>query len=328
MSLLEIDDLTVRFGTGRDSVVPVSHVNLDIESGTVVGLVGESGSGKSTLARSIVGLAPVKGGRILLDGVDLTRSDRKSRQARRLIQLVFQDPYSSLNPRMSIGDSIGEGLTAAGERTRAGRIAGTRKFLELVNIDPRHAESLPRVLSGGQRQRVALARALASRPQVLLADEITSALDASVQGAILNLIRTIQDATGVSILFISHNLAAVRYVSSRIAVMYCGSLVETAGTEELIRGPQHPYTSALLDAVPRLRHDAATANSLPLLLSGDPADPYNPPTGCRFHPRCQIRPHSEPGHTLCSTDDPSAEAANRPHDVACFFPQGPRKEPL
>lgn len=322
MSALEIRDLTVRFGTGRRTITPVSHVDIEVDAGSVLGLVGESGSGKSTLARSVVGLAPVAGGRILLNGISLTEANRESRRARRSVQLVFQDPLSSLDPRMSIGASIGEGLAASGERTRAGRLAQTRKLLDLVNIDPHHAGSLPRALSGGQRQRVALARALAARPEVLIADEITSSLDASVQGAVLNLVCDIQRETGVSILFISHNLAAVRYVSAKVAVMYCGKIVEVAETDQLITKPQHPYTAALLDAAPRLRLDEATANALPLLVSGDPADPYDPPSGCRFHPRCHIRPAQDPGRSRCSAEDPTLDAADRLHRAACFFPVG------
>jgi peptide/nickel transport system ATP-binding protein len=241
VSTLTINNLVVRFG----AVTAVDDVSLEVPAGAVVGLVGESGSGKSTLARAVVGLAPVTSGEIRLDGVPIHTAGRAMRAR---LQLVFQDPYASLDPRRTVGDSIAEGLSGS----RAGRRREVRSLLELVRLDPEHDRSYPRQLSGGQRQRVALARALAARPDVLVADEITSALDVSVQGAVLNLVREIQRETGVSVLFISHNLAVVRYLADTIAVMHRGRLVEKATTEEITSRPKAPYTRELLAAVPNI----------------------------------------------------------------------------
>ncbi|WGL52507.1 ABC transporter ATP-binding protein [Nocardioides sp. BP30] len=239
MSFLGIHDLTVRYGP----TTVVDGVDLTVPDGEIVGLVGESGSGKSTIARAVVGLAPVSGGRIELDGRELPRRGRH-----RPVQMVFQDPYSSLDPRMTIGESIAEAIP---ERlSRRARTAEIERLLALVHLDPRRAQSLPSQLSGGQRQRVALGRALAGRPEVIIADEITSALDVSVQGAVLNLVREMQREFGLSMLFISHNLAVVRYVASQVAVMHQGRIVERGPTAAVLGDPQHDYTRQLLAAVP------------------------------------------------------------------------------
>lgn len=252
---MRIDELTVRYG----SFTAVDRVSLAVPAGGIVGLVGESGSGKSTLARAVVGLVPVAAGRI--DGVDPARR-----------QIVFQDPYGSLDPRMTIGASIAEGLrpprgepargTAVpagrlrrnrrGASTRAERAAEVQRLLGQVSLDPGLAARYPRELSGGQRQRVAIARALGTRPDLLVADEITSALDVSVQGAVLNLVRELRAELSLSVLFISHNLAVVRYVADTIAVMHHGHLVETAPTEPLLTAPRKAYTRDLLAAVPSI----------------------------------------------------------------------------
>ncbi|MBO0786271.1 MAG: ABC transporter ATP-binding protein, partial [Actinobacteria bacterium] len=249
-----------------------------------------------------------------------------ARARRRSIQLVFQDPYASLDPRMRVGESIGEamrpGRDDAGQagrdgRDRRARAAEVTRLLELVSLDPACAGVLPRALSGGQRQRVALARALAARPSVLIADEITSALDVSIQGSVLNLVRDLQLRLGLGMLFISHNLAVVRYVADVIAVMYCGRLVEVAAAADLIQRPQHPYTQELLASVPSLHRPDASDTGPPG--DAEPADPHHPPPGCRFHPRCPIGPHRRAGRELCRQSDPGADAASRPHRAACFF---------
>ncbi|MGC4109915.1 MAG: ATP-binding cassette domain-containing protein [Nocardioides sp.] len=247
--VLKIDDLVVTYGTGRTAHRAVDGVSLEVEPHSVVGLVGESGSGKSTLARAVVGLAPITSGRITWAGQPVPATRGRGGATRR-IQYVFQDPYASLDPRMSVAASIAEGLVGGARRDRRKRV---EELLDLVRLDPGDASKLPRELSGGQRQRVAIARALAAEPELLIADEITSALDVSVQGAVLNILRGIQTATGVAVLFISHNLAVVRYVSQRIAVMKDGRLVELAPTDEVIETPSHPYTRDLLRAVPTLR---------------------------------------------------------------------------
>ncbi len=265
MSVLEVHDLVVRFGHGSHAFTAVDGVSLSVGSGAIVGLVGESGSGKSTLARAIVGLAPIDGGDVVWDGTPLPTRGLAGRRAlrdlRRRVQFVFQDPYASLDPRMSIGASIAEGVAANGEIARAGRAAEVRRLLELVRLDPDCDRLRPRQMSGGQRQRVAIARALAARPQILIADEITSALDVSVQGAVLNLLREIQRETAVGVLFISHNLAVVRYLADTIAVMNRGRLVESGPAQQVIDRPQEQYTKTLLAAVPTLRPAASAGAS-------------------------------------------------------------------
>jgi peptide/nickel transport system ATP-binding protein len=249
VSELRFEGVTVRY----DRTVAVDDVDLVVPSGQVVGLVGESGSGKSTLARAAVGLAPVHSGRILLDGEPVPTRGRH-----RPVQMVFQDPYSSLDPRMSIGDSVAEALPPGS--SRVDRRAEVARLLELVHLDPTRADARPAQLSGGQRQRVALARALAARPAVVVADEITSALDVSVQGTVLNLVRELQRELGTSMLFISHNLAVVRYVASSVAVMHHGRIVEQSPTAQVLADPADDYTRTLLAAVPGSKPGAKQSN--------------------------------------------------------------------
>jgi peptide/nickel transport system ATP-binding protein len=260
---------------------------------------------------------PTTSGSIRLGGTDLAGlRGSEARARRRRVQMVFQDPYGSLNPRMAVGEAIAEAVGAAGEGRRTAREAAVARLLELVELDRRHARSLPRELSGGQRQRVAIARALAVRPDLLVADEITSALDASVTGAILNLLRDLRERLGLTVLFISHNLAVVRYVADSIGVMYLGRLVETASTDALMTDPRHPYTRALLDAVPRLgarRPDRAWT------LDGEAPDSHAPPSGCNFHPRCAAGPLARPDREACLSIDPWLTADGRAHRAACHF---------
>ncbi|GIH02366.1 dipeptide/oligopeptide/nickel ABC transporter ATP-binding protein [Rhizocola hellebori] len=239
MSELRFEEVSVRYGTRRRGHTVVDGVNLTVASGTVVGLVGESGSGKSTLARAAVGLIPLSGGQILLDGRPLPK--------RTPLQMVFQDPYSSLDPRMTVGASIAEALPR-GAFARNAIAAEVTRLLELVDLAADRAGLYPAALSGGQRQRVALARALAGRPAVLIADEITSALDVSIQGTVLNLVRQVQARMRLTMLFISHDLAVVRYVSDTVAVMQGGHIVECGPADDILSNPQHPYTRQLLAA--------------------------------------------------------------------------------
>jgi len=251
MSELRFEGVTVRFGQGRSANVAVNAIDLTVRSGTTHGLVGESGSGKSTVARVAVGFEKAAAGRILLDGVDITGRDPAARAARRRVQMVFQDPLSALDPRMSIGASIAEGLLATGRRhTAAQREGRVKELLELVHIDPARSGDSPTAFSGGQRQRITIARALAAEPEVLIADEITSALDVSVQGVVLNLLRELQTRLNLTMLFISHNLAVVRYVSDEVTVMRGGLVVEHGATEMVLSNPTDPYTRELLRAVP------------------------------------------------------------------------------
>ncbi|MFF2502558.1 ABC transporter ATP-binding protein [Streptomyces sp. NPDC058067] len=313
MTDLVFDAVSVRYG-GRRGLTAVDRVGLTVSSGQVVGLVGESGSGKSTLARAAVGLSPVSAGRVLLGGVDVRKLPRRPP-----LQMVFQDPYSSLDPRMSIGESITEAIPRGVFPGRAARRDEVARLLELVNLDPGRAGHLPGRLSGGQRQRVALARALAGRPEVLIADEITSALDVSVQGAVLNLVRSVQRRLGLSMLFISHNLAVIRYLSDIVAVMYLGRIVEVGPAEQVLTDPQHPYTRDLLAAAPSAhtslfdtRADEATADA-------EPADPHHPPAGCRYHTRCPVGPLVRADREICLQVDPTEDAAHRRHSTACHF---------
>ncbi|WP_116203704.1 ABC transporter ATP-binding protein [Amycolatopsis circi] len=328
MSELIFDSVSVRYG-GRRGLTAVDGVSLTVPAGKVVGLVGESGSGKSTLARAAVGLSPVSAGRVLLGGVDVRKLPR-----RRPLQMVFQDPYSSLNPRMTIGESIAEAMPR-GPRSVKGSLresdslkesftdrkakrAEVARLLELVNLDPERATHLPGQLSGGQRQRVALARALAGQPQALIADEITSALDVSVQGAVLNLVREVQRQLDLSMLFISHNLAVIRYLSDFVAVMYLGRIVEAGPAEQVLTDPQHPYTRDLLDAAPSAHKSlfdlepGATADA-------EPPDPHHPPAGCRYHPRCPVGPLVRSDREICLRADPAEDSAPRRHAAACHF---------
>jgi peptide/nickel transport system ATP-binding protein len=245
MSELRFDGVTVRYGTGRHAHVAVDDVDLVVPPGQVVGLVGESGSGKSTLARAAVGLVAPAAGRIVLDGKPVPR------RGRRPLQMVFQDPYASLDPRMSAGESIAEAIPRGGDVPRVSRRDEAARLTGLVGLPAGTVDKFPAELSGGQRQRIALARALAGRPDVIIADEITSALDVSTQGAVLNLVRDLQRELSLSMLFISHNLAVVRYVADHVAVMYQGRIVEHGPAEQVLLNPEQPYTRRLLAAVPR-----------------------------------------------------------------------------
>ncbi len=325
MTTLELQQVSVEFGTGSRRLRAVESVDLTVRSGAVVGLVGESASGKSTVAKAVTGLVPVTSGRVLLDGEPLRDLRHRSRQQRRRIQMVFQDPYASLNPRMPVGASIAEALPSK-RRSRASTRGEVAELLQLVGLETKQAQLPPGNLSGGQRQRVAIARALAAAPEVLIADEVTSALDVSVQGAILNLLRGLQQQLGFATLFISHNLAVVRYVSDELAVMYLGRVVEKGECEAILARPAHPYTQALVAAVPTTRQRRHEAT---LVIEGDAPDPHSPPPGCPFHPRCQVGPRVHPERTQCVDADPQVGADTRLHGAACHFapalPDSPRR---
>jgi peptide/nickel transport system ATP-binding protein len=309
MTWLVADDVTVRFGR----LTAVDRVDLEVPEGTTVGLVGESGSGKSTLARALCGLVPLADGRVLLDDTPVRTRHGRATDKRRRVQMIFQDPFSSLNPRMTVGDAVGEAVIVRGAG-RGSRRAEVERYLELVHLDPELQTRYPSRLSGGQRQRVAIARALAARPEILIADEITSSLDVSVQSAVLNLMRELREELGISMIFVSHNLATVRYVSDVLAVMYLGRIVEVGPTELVVSSPQHPYTRALLAAVPRLGDSVSTELEL-----GEPPDPHDPPPGCPFHPRCPVGPAVMRDRTICIEHDPRDGADARVHHTSCHF---------
>ncbi|GAA4656488.1 ABC transporter ATP-binding protein [Arthrobacter cryoconiti] len=259
MSELEFRNVSVRFGRGRHSFLAVDDVNLIVPPRSIVGLVGESGSGKSTLARAAVGLCEPVTGTILLDGDPISHARGARAAARQRVQMVFQDPYACLDPRRTVGQSLLEALETAarrrGERLcRNGSAAEVTRLLESVHLSASYAAVMPATLSGGQRQRVALARVLAAEPRVILADEVTSALDVSVQGSVLNLLKELAAELGFSVLFISHNLAVVRYLCDSVAVMKSGRLIEQGGVDQVLQNPREDYTRKLLAAVPRMGH--------------------------------------------------------------------------
>ncbi|WP_187968062.1 ABC transporter ATP-binding protein [Aquibium microcysteis] len=278
-------------GGGRVTLTAVDGVDFSIRRGETYALVGESGSGKSTIAKMAVGLLPPSAGSITIEGIDVwgEKSAELQRRMRRRIQMIFQDPFASLNPRWRVGAIVEEPIKAFGmipdPKDRAARVG---ELLSLVGLDPRDGSKFPHEFSGGQRQRIAIARALASEPHFIVCDEPTSALDVSVQAQVLNLLRELQERLGLTYLFISHNLAVVRHVATRVGVLYLGRLVEEAPARELFSDPKHPYTRMLLDAVP----DIEMAGKERLAIAGEIPNPVNPPSGCHFHPRCPfVMPH-------------------------------------
>jgi oligopeptide transport system ATP-binding protein len=265
----------------------VDGVDLELRQGEILGLVGESGCGKSTLSRTIMQLLPVTAGKVFLEGSELTSLPTDAlREKRRDIQMIFQDPYASLNPRYTIFDTLAEAL-----RTRHPDLKGKPLFaavstlMNKVGLDPRFMLKYPHEFSGGQRQRIAIARALAPEPKLILADEPVSALDVSIQSQILNLIKKLVREMGLTMIFVSHDLSVVKYISDRVAVMYLGKIVETGPSQEVIENPQHPYSRALISAIPVPDPDKERARRR-IVLEGDLPSPSNPPKGCSFHPRC------------------------------------------
>ena len=287
----------------------VDDVSLEVRTGETLGLVGESGCGKTTAGRAILRLIPATSGEVFFEGkniYDLRGSELK--HLRRDMQIIFQDPYSSLDPRMPIGDIIAEGLVIHGEGSRSNRDQAVREMMELVGLRHQYARRYPHEFSGGQRQRIGIARALILRPKLVVCDEPVSALDVSIQSQILNLLRDLQQRFGLTYLFIAHNLAVVRYISDRVGVMYLGKLVELADTTEIYRRPLHPYTQALLSAIPQPN---PTLKRQRIVLKGDVPSPINPPAGCRFHTRCPI------AMDICRHTEPTFRDVGSDHQVAC-----------
>ncbi|MFQ5972419.1 MAG: ABC transporter ATP-binding protein, partial [Alphaproteobacteria bacterium] len=297
-------------------VKAVDNVSLEIEKGETVGLVGESGCGKSTLGRVLVRLLEPTSGHIYFDGQDLTPLHGKGlRPLRAQVQIIFQDPYSSLDPRTPVGDTIAEGLVVHGVADKAERRERVYEMLQLVGLRPSHAQRFPHEFSGGQRQRIGIARALVLRPKFVVCDEPVSALDVSVQAQVLNLLKELQRELDLTLLFISHNLAVVEHISDRVAVMYLGRVVEITDRDTLYRDPQHPYTQALLSAVPIPEPGRKRERQV---LQGDVPSPLNPPSGCSFHPRCPI------AADVCAREAPELRATeNDPgHLASCHLRTG------
>ncbi|HET9932365.1 MAG TPA: ABC transporter ATP-binding protein [Polyangiaceae bacterium] len=284
--LLSVRDLRVHFPSPAGLVRAVDGVSLDLYPGETLALVGESGCGKSTLARALVGLVPSSGGSVKLEQREIAKLGRAAlRPLRKQLQLVFQDPYASLNPRLSIGSALAEAVSLHRLLTPSELDTRVAELLSQVGLDPKLRDRYPHEFSGGQRQRISVARALAVEPRILLCDEVTSALDVSVQAQLIELLKGLQSSLGLSYLFITHDLGVVRAVAQRVAVMYLGQIVEVQPTEAFFEEPEHPYSEALLASVPRLRPEVVER----ALLRGEVPSPANPPFGCRFHPRCPAR---------------------------------------
>ncbi|HEX9878711.1 MAG TPA: oligopeptide/dipeptide ABC transporter ATP-binding protein [Candidatus Binatia bacterium] len=316
MSLLDIRNLKKYFSLGggwllrgQQEVKAVDGVSLTIEEGETLGLVGESGCGKTTLGRGILRLIEPTGGEVIFDGKDiLGLSQAEMRDMRKEMQIIFQDPYSSLNPRMRVGEILGEGMEVHGLARGKTKTDRVMELLKRVGLREDHYDRYPHEFSGGQRQRIGIARALAVNPRFIVADEPVSSLDVSIQAQIVNLLQELQESMHLTYLFISHDLRMVEQVSHRVAIMYLGKLVEVARGETIYKDAKHPYTRALLSAVPvtdrKQRKDR-------MVLEGDVPSPLHPPSGCSFHPRCPFR------EKICTEVEPLLESGSNHHSVAC-----------
>ncbi len=312
--VLSIEDLVVEFKVGHGNTVKaVSGISFDVLRGETLGIVGESGCGKSTTGRAIMQIPKPTSGSIVFEGRDLTTLSHKDvREARTKVQMIFQDPVSSLNPRRSVRDSVLEPLVIWKRGTAEEQSALVDEILESVGIDPkRAAESRPHQFSGGQCQRISVARALALDPTLIICDEPVSALDVSVQAQVLNLLEDLKEKYGLTLVFIAHDLAVVKNISDRVAVMYLGKLCEVASSDDLYARPAHPYTNVLLDSIPE--PDPNADHTVGRII-GEPPSPVAPPAGCRFHPRC---PNAD---DLCAREEPQLRSMGAGHFVACHHP--------
>ncbi|MEP9381552.1 dipeptide ABC transporter ATP-binding protein [Nocardioides sp. KR10-350] len=329
--VLEVRDLVKHYPVRVGAVIKrqigqvraVDGISLTLHRGKTLGLVGESGSGKSTLAKVLTGVETPTSGQVLVDGEDVSTFSRdQRRRLRRDVQMIFQDPYTSLNPRMSVGEIVGEAYDIHRDLVPSeGKAAAVRELLELVGLDPDSSRRYPHQFSGGQRQRIGIARALAVRPRVLICDEPVSALDVSVQGQVINLLERLQDELGLSYLFIAHDLSVVRHIADGVAVMYLGRVVESGPAERVYVDPRHPYTRALLSAVP-VPDPTLRGQRQEIVLEGDVPSPISPPSGCHFHTRCWLARTLADGGVpdRCRTEDPTLTTeGGAGHLAACHF---------
>ncbi|MET0702192.1 MAG: dipeptide ABC transporter ATP-binding protein [Mycobacterium sp.] len=321
--LLEVTDLVKHFPIKAGAIVDrevarvraVDGVSFTLNEGETLGLVGESGCGKSTLCRALLQLTPPTSGSVKFDGQELVgKSRRELRPIRRQMQMIFQDPFASLNPRKRIGQIVGDPMELHGLASGADLKRQVQGLLDRVGLQAEHYNRYPHEFSGGQRQRIGIARALALRPKLVVADEPVSALDVSVQAQIINLLEELQDEFGLSYLFVAHDLSVVKHVSDRVAVMYLGKIVENSGADALYKKPIHPYSNALLSAVPIPDPELNRARER-IVLEGDVPSPINPPDGCRFHTRCRW------ATDICSTDQPALLDYGDRHEAACHHPR-------
>lgn len=320
--LLKVEHLHKEFPTGsgfmggkfsKKVVSAVNDLSFEIRAGETFGLVGESGCGKSTTGRAIMHLDPPTSGKVYFEGRDISKMNKKELKAmRREMQFIFQDPYASLNPRMTIGEIISEPMVIHGIGTPEERIECVRELLDVVGLNPEHINRYPHEFSGGQRQRVGIARSFILRPKLIICDEPVSALDVSIQAQVLNLLKDLQKQYGTAYLFIAHDLSVVQHISDRVAVMYLGKMVELSDWKSLYAEPNHPYTQALLSAVPIPDPDVQQ-NRKRIILAGDPPSPIDPPSGCRFHTRCPI------AQAKCSEEAPEFREIGEGHFCACHY---------
>jgi oligopeptide/dipeptide ABC transporter ATP-binding protein len=308
--LLSVRNLEKRFATSSGTVRALSDVSFDVRRGSILGIVGESGSGKTTAGRCILRLVEPSGGEAIFDGVDLFKlSEKELRSYRRRLQIIFQDPYSSLNPRMRVGDIIGEAIDTHGLARGAAREERIAQLLGRVGLRPEHARRYPHEFSGGQRQRIGIARALAVEPELIIADEPVSALDVSVQAQVLNLMQELQLQLGLTMVFISHDLSVIEYLCDDIVVLYLGRIMEMGPARQIYANPRHPYTQVLLSAAPVADPRAKRER---IILKGDIPSPLNPPSGCVFRTRCPYAVQA------CAEIVPPREDVSPGHSVACI----------